>query len=196
MNQDIGYRRVSTSAQTTVRQLADVELHRVFEDKLSGGSRERPQLEALLEHIRAGDTVHVHSIDRLARNLADLQALVERITSTGAAVRFHKEGLTFRDGGAPMERMQLQLMGAFAEFERAIINERAAEGRAIAVARGVKFGPKQGLSTAQQRAIVEQYQAGAPVARLAIDNDVSRRTIHRTIERAGVERRGRTGRAA
>lgn len=194
MGQNIGYRRVSTITQTTVRQLVDVELDRVFEDKLSGGTRERPQLDAMLGHIREGDTVHVHSIDRLARNLADLQGLIETITGKGAAVRFHKEGLVFDGGGSPMARLQLQMMGAFAEFERALINDRAAEGRALAIARGVKFGPARQLTATEQREIVRQYQAGESVARLALDHDVSRRTIHRTIERAGVERTG--GKAA
>jgi len=188
MGQQIGYRRVSTLAQTTVRQLVDVELDRVFEDRLSGGTRERPELEAMLRHVRAGDTIHVHSIDRLARNLADLQVLVQTITDEGVSVHFHKEGLTFAGDGSSLERLQLQLMGAFAEFERALITERASEGRALAVERGVRFGPARGLSSAKQRAIVKQYQDGAPVARLALDNDVSRRTIHRTIERAGVQR--------
>ena len=189
MGQRIGYRRVSTLVQNTARQLEDVDIDKMFEDKLSGSTRARPGLEAMLDHLRAGDEVHVHSIDRLARDLGDLHAIVRDITERGAVVHFHKESLMLGGGDTAIHRLQLDIMGAVAAFERAIINERSAEGRAIARQKGVRFGAAPKLSKAEQRKVCQQYQAGEPVSRIAIDLDVSRRTIHRVLERAGVERR-------
>lgn len=111
--QQIGYIRVSTTAQNTDRQLEGVELDRVFTDKVSGKSADRPQLKALLAHLRDGDTLHVHSIDRLARNLRDLLSLIQIITVDGVTVVFHKEALTFTGDDSPMQQMMLPLMGAY-----------------------------------------------------------------------------------
>ncbi len=88
---DVGYIRVSTTDQTTDRQLADIQLELTYEDKRSGKDTDRPQLAECLRSVRKGDTLHVHSIDRLARNLEDLQRLVgER--RKGVAVQFHRTG--------------------------------------------------------------------------------------------------------
>lgn len=182
--QQIGYIRVSTTTQNTDRQLDGLELDRVFEDKVSGKSADRPQLEALMAHLRSGDTLHVHSIDRLARNLADLLLLIESITDKGVAVQFHKEALTFTGDDSPMQNMMLQLMGAVAQFERSMINERAAEGREAAKAKGVRFGRKPMLSGAQVAELTERRSQGESVARLAIDFDVSRQAIYRALGRA------------
>ena len=153
----------------------------MFTDKVSGKSTDRPELKALLGHVRSGDTLHVHSIDRLARNLADLLTLIETMTRDGVTVRFHKEGLTFTGDDSPMQKMMLSLMGAVAQFERAMINERAAEGRAVAKAKGVRFGRKPSLSRAQVAELTERRQAGESVARLAIDFDVSRQAVYRAL---------------
>ena len=189
MGQRIGYRRVSTLVQNTARQLEGVDVDRVFEDKLSGSTRARPGLEAMLEHLRAGDEVHVHSIDRLARDLGDLHTIVRDITERGAVVHFHKESLTLGGGDSAIQRLQLDIMGAVAAFERAIINERSAEGRALARQKGVRFGVAPKLSKAEQRKVCEQYQAGETISRIAIDLDISRRTVHRVLDRAGIDRR-------
>lgn len=182
--QQIGYKRVSTIAQSTDRQLDGVELDRTFEDKVSGSTKDRPELDAMLDHIRDGDCIHVHSIDRLARNLADLMNLINRVVSIGASIRFHKESMTFSGGNDPMQRMQMQIMGAVAEFERSMINERASEGRAIAKAKGVKFGRKPGLSKKEMEEVREQRAAGKSVSKIAIDFDVSRPAIYRVLDSA------------
>jgi len=93
--QKIGYTRVSTVTQNTDRQLEGLELDEVFEDKVSGKDVNRPQLEAMLKHVRKGDTVYVHSMDRLARNLDDLRKIVKGLTAKGVKVQFMKEQLTF-----------------------------------------------------------------------------------------------------
>lgn len=89
---NIGYKRVSTVDQNTDRQLAGLTLDKVFEDKLSGKDTNRPGLQACLAYLREGDTLHVHSLDRLGRNTLDILALVEQLNNRGVIVRFHKEG--------------------------------------------------------------------------------------------------------
>ena len=98
MSQNIGYIRVSTLDQNTERQLADVKLHKIFEDKASGKDTKRPALAECLRYLRQGDTLLVHSIDRLARNLEDLQKIVRELTDKGVSVRFVKENLIFQAG--------------------------------------------------------------------------------------------------
>ena len=132
---DIGYIRVSGVDQNTARQESafdGLNLNKVFEDKASGKDVHRPALERCLEVVRDGDTLHVHSIDRLARNMQDLLSLLSDLTGRGVSVKFHKENLTFTpDKENPFQRLQLQLISSVAEFERAMIRERQREGIAI-----------------------------------------------------------------
>jgi DNA invertase Pin-like site-specific DNA recombinase len=114
--------------QNPERQLDQVNLDRIFTDKASGKDTSRPQLAELLAFIREGDTVVVHSMDRLARNLDDLRKLVQQLTQRGVCVEFLKESLTFTGEDSPMSQLLLSVMGAFAEFERALIRERQREG--------------------------------------------------------------------
>ena len=115
---------MSSAGQNPARQLDGVELDRVFTDAVSGKSADRPQLQAMLAYVRDGDTMLVHSMDRLARNLDDLRRLVRELTGRGVAVQFIKEQLTFTAEDAPMATLLLSVLGAFAEFERALIRER------------------------------------------------------------------------
>ena len=91
------YKRVSTVDQATDRQLADLDIHfeKIFEDKASGKDTHRPELERMIEHLREGDTLYIHSLDRLARNLVDLQKTVDLLTTKGVEIYFVKEGLSF-----------------------------------------------------------------------------------------------------
>ena len=139
----------SSEDQNTVRQLDGLTFDKVFTDKVSGGKANRPQLTALLSHAREGDTVVVHSMHRLARNLDDLRALVNGLTDKGVRVEFIKEGLTFTGEDSAMSRLLLSVMGAFAEFERALIRERQREGIAAAKKAGVYKGRKKTLTSAQ-----------------------------------------------
>jgi DNA invertase Pin-like site-specific DNA recombinase len=138
--QRVGYIRVSSVGQNPARQLDGVELDRVFADTVSGKSATRPQLQAMLAYVRDGDTVIVHSMDRLARNLDDLRRLVRELTGRRVAVQFIKEQLTFTAADSPMVTLLLSVLGAFAEFERALIRERQLEGIALAKARGAYKG--------------------------------------------------------
>lgn len=119
--QRIGYVRVSTFDQGPERQLEGIALARIFTDKASGKDTQRPQIEELIGFVRTGDTVVVHSMDRLARNLDDLRRIVQTITGKGAAVEFVHEHLTSTGEDSPMATLMLSVMGAFAEFERSLI---------------------------------------------------------------------------
>ena len=131
IGQRVGYVRVSSFDQNPERQLEDVDLDRTFSDKASGKDAKRPQLEALMTFVRAGDTVVVHSMDRLARNLDDLRQIVQTLTRRGIRIEFVKEHLAFTGEDSPMANLMLSVMGAFAEFERALIRERQREGITI-----------------------------------------------------------------
>ena len=157
----VGYRRVSTIDQNLDRQdLGGVE--RVFEEKVSGKNTERAALQDMLSFVREGDEVIVYSIDRLARDLRDLQAIIQTLTDKGVTISFISEKLTFSgDNDDAFSRLQLQLMGAFAEFERNIIRKRQAEGIAKAKARGVYKGRKKTVDTAK---IITLKQQGKRVS--------------------------------
>lgn len=178
MSEQVGYVRVSSTDQCLDRQLDGIELNNRFEDKCSGGTTNRPGLEACLKHLRKGDTLHVHSIDRLARNLLDLQTLVTDLTNDGVAVVFHKEALTFSGDANPMQTLQLQMMGAFAQFERSLIRERQAEGFAKAKALGKKLGAPNKLSEDQRSDVKANRQKGTSVSQLAREYGVARKTIY------------------
>ena len=143
--QRIGYIRVSSLGQNTDRQLEGVQIDRTFTDKVSGKDINRPKLQEMLEFVREGDTVVVHSMDRLARNLDDLRRTVQQLTKKGVAVEFMHEHLTFTGEDTPMANLLLSVMGAFAEFERALIRERQLEGIALAKQRGGVQRAEEGI---------------------------------------------------
>jgi len=176
--QRVGYIRVSSVGQNPARQLDGVELDRVFTDTVSGKSAARPQLQAMLAYVRDGDTVIVHSMDRLARNLDDLRRLVRELTGRGVAVQFVKEQLTFTGEHSPMADLLLSVLGAFAEFERALIRERQLEGIALAKARGAYTGRKPSLTPAQADALRDRVAAGEAKAGLARELGISRQTLY------------------
>lgn len=178
--QRVGYIRVSTFEQNADRQLDQVHVHKTFIDKASGKDTKRPQLEALLEFIREGDTLVVHSMDRLARNLDDLRQLVQTLTKRGVRIEFVKESLHFTGEAMPMQQLMLSVMGAFAEFERALIRERQREGIALAKQRGVyrRTGRKKALSADNIAALRERVAAGEQKAKVAREFGISRETLY------------------
>jgi len=158
--QRIGYKHVSTVDQNTGRQLEGVPVDKIFEDKASGKNTARPQLQAALGFCREGDTLVVHSMDRLARNLTDLRILVKDLTNRGVVVQFVKESLTFTGEDSPMANLLLSMLGAVAEFERALILERQREGIALAKAEGKYHGRKPILSADKIAEIRQPTSAG------------------------------------
>jgi DNA invertase Pin-like site-specific DNA recombinase len=179
--QRIGYRRVSTQGQSTERQLEGLQLDEVFEDTASGKDAKRPQLEAMLKHARKGDHILCHSMDRMARNLDDLRAIVLGLTSKGIRVEFMKEGLTFTGDDNAMAKLLLSMMGAFAEFERALILERQREGIAIAKAAGKYKGRKAKLGADRAEELRKRAASGESRTKLAKEYGLSRETLYQYI---------------
>lgn len=174
----VGYLRVSTLDRNTDRQLDGIVLDRVFSDKVSGKDVSRPQLEAMLSFVREGDTVVVHSMDRLARNLDDLRSTVRLLTNKGVRVQFVKEQLTFTGEDNAMSHLLLSVMGAFAEFERALIRGRQREGIALAKQRGVYRGRKPALTAEQAAQLSARAVGGESKAALAREFGISRATVY------------------
>jgi len=176
--QRVGYIRVSTFDQNPERQLENVKLDRVFTDKASGKTTRRPELEAMLAFVRDSDTVVIHSMDRLARNLDDLRRIVQGLTKLGVRIEFAKEGLTFTGEDSPMANLMLSVMGAFAEFERSLLRERQREGIALAKKRGAYRGRKKSLPQEQVDELHRRVAAGEAKAKLAREFGVSRETVY------------------
>ncbi len=179
----IGYARVSTQGQDLVQQrvmLREAGCTRVFEEKVSGAKRGRPELGRLLDHLRAGDVVTVTRLDRLARSTRDLLEIAERIKEAGAGLRSLAE--PWADTTTPAGRMVLTVFAGIADFERSLIVERTSAGRIAAKARGVRFGPRPSLSAEQighARQLIEGD--GKPVAEVARLLGVHRATLYRAL---------------
>ena len=173
----IGYRRVSTEDQHFDRQ--DLVCDKLFEEKVSGGSRDRAALTDMIAWVRGGDEVVVHSIDRLARNLRDLQDVVQALTEKGVTVTFLSERLTFSGQGEdPFTRLQLQMMGAFAEFEKNLIKRRQLEGIKKAKERGVYKGRVKSIN---EDKILTLHSGGSRVSDIARELKISRMSVYRTL---------------
>ena len=175
----VGYRRVSTLDQTLDRQdLGEIE--KVFEEKVSGASAsDRPALQEMLGWVRDGDCVVVHSIDRLARNLQDLLAIVSQLNAKGVSIKFIKDKLTFPpEGSDGASKLYLSILGAVAEFERSIIKQRQREGIDKAKAKGVYKGRR---ATIDKERILAMREEGHSTYAIAEQMGISRMTVHRAI---------------
>ncbi len=138
---DIGYKRVSTIEQSTARQLANISLERVYEDFISGATLDRPELNRCLDALRKGDTLHVHSVDRLSRSMRDLIDIVERVLSSGASLLIYTPLMQFSSCTDDyMQTFQLQLWAAVGQMERSMSKARQREGIAQAKIKGTKSG--------------------------------------------------------
>jgi DNA invertase Pin-like site-specific DNA recombinase len=177
----IGYIRVSSVDQSTIRQLDGVQLDKTFTDKASGKDTNRPQLKAALDYLRDGDVLVVHSMDRLARNITDLLHTVQTLNDRGVVVEFLKEGLNFTGDDSPMSKLMVTIMGGVAEFERAMICERQLEGILKAKQAGKYRGRQSTMSPTQVQTIRDRAAAGEKKAALAREFGVTRQTIYNLI---------------
>ncbi|KWR81188.1 resolvase [Cupriavidus sp. SHE] len=157
----VGYARVSTQEQETHAQtdaLQEAGVGFIFSEKRSGGSMsKRPVLEEMLTKIGPGDTVVVYKLDRIARSLKDLLIIIERIEAAGAEFRSLTEMIDTR---SPAGRMIFQIVGAFAEFERALIRERTRVGMAAAAKRGVRMGRPTAMTDAEEAEAMRLWFTG------------------------------------
>lgn len=143
---NIGYARVSTQGQDLAQQrsaLTAADCNRLFEEKVSGAKKDRPELDKMLDHLRPGDVIVVTRLDRLARSTSDLLDITERMKDAGAGLRSLAE--PWADTTSPAGKMILTVFEGIADFERSLILERTSTGRAAAKARGVRFGPPLSL---------------------------------------------------
>lgn len=178
--QVIGYRRVSTLVQNTERQLDGVTVDEMFEDKLSGKDINRPALQDMMKHARKGDTVVVHSLDRLGRNIDDLREIVKQLVSKGVTVKFCSENLVFSaDSNNIFSELMLNMLASFAQFERALSKERQKEGVQLAKAKGVYKGRKQEMTQERITEIKTRIEAGEAKAAIAKAMGISRDTLYR-----------------
>ena len=151
----------------------------MFEEKQSAGSANRPALQELLSFVRSGDEVVVHSIDRLARNLIDLQNIIQELNDKGVTIRFLSENLSFSgSGGCAFQTLQLQMLGAFSQFERTMIRKRQAEGIAKAKQRGVYSQRKKSVNPDKVRQL---FQDGMSKAAIAKHLNISRMSVYRSL---------------
>ena len=166
--------------QNIERQLDGIKLSKKFTDRISGKDTKRPQLQAALGYLREGDTLVVHSMDRLGRNMLDLLQTIKSLNDRDVAVQFMKEHLTFAGEDSPMAKLQLGILAAVAEFERALIRERQREGIAIAKAKGVYKGRRRALTPEQAAALVERDKknGGRGRSALAREAKISRETLY------------------
>lgn len=185
MMSNVGYIRVSTIDQNTVRQLDNIKLDKVFKEHKSGkDSSNREQLNELLDYVREGDIVHVHSIDRLARNLTDLKEIVNKLKVKRVAIKFHKENLLFStDETEAISQLLFNILGSFSEFERELMLERQREGIAIAKKAGKYQGRKKTINNEAIREAMKQE--GASFRKVAKQLNISLSTVQRAMKIVG-----------
>jgi DNA invertase Pin-like site-specific DNA recombinase len=179
----LGYARVSKGDEQSnavqAKALRAGGCRRIFEEAASGGRWDRPELHRMLDQLRAGDVVVVWKLDRLSRSLKDVHHIMERIDEVGAGFRSITEAI---DTTTPAGRMMMQMVGSFAEFERAMIRERTSAGLAAARAEGRIGGRRKKLDPAKRREIAESVisgrKTGAEMARLY---NVSAPTVSRIV---------------
>ena len=179
----LGYARVSKGDEQNntlqARSLKAAGCRKLFEEAASGGRWDRPELHRMLDQLRDGDTVVVWKLDRLSRSLKDVLHIMERIAAAGAGFRSVTESI---DTTTPAGRMMMQMVGSFAEFERAMIRERTSAGLAAARAEGRVGGRRKKLDATKRREIAESVitgrKTGAEMARLY---NVSQPTVSRIV---------------
>ncbi len=177
----IGYARVSTDHQSLEAQhdaLTAAGCERIFTDKLSGARDDRPGLAALLDYVRAGDTVTVVALDRLGRSLSAVIRTIERLTENQVLLRSLREGI---DYSTSTGRMLAGIFAALAEYERELIHERAATARAAARLRGRHTGRPPRLTPTQTRQVQSLRTGGETINELVRTFGVSRATIYRAL---------------
>jgi DNA invertase Pin-like site-specific DNA recombinase len=182
----IGYKRVSTEDQSTARQLVGIELQRVYEDKASGATKDRPQLKACLDALREGDTLHVHAVDRLSRSLRDLLDIVDQVLKAKATLIIYSPRLEFGyQSDDYLQTFQLQLFAIVGQLERAMSRHRQKEGIAAAKKNGTKSGKpwgKQPLCPTLKPKAIDLFNQGISITTIATDLGISRGSVYNLLK--------------
>lgn len=179
------YIRVSSQQQNSERQLSDtgIKFRRTFKDEASGKNTDREGLKDMIEFVQEGDTVHVHSIDRLGRSLVDLKNIVTELNKKGVSVKFHKENLEFSAGTSnPIHTLMFNMLASFAEFERSIIKDRQREGIEKAKAKGVYKKDKR--KKVDYADLIKAIESGLSYRQVAEKFNVGLGTVDRAVKAA------------
>lgn len=186
----IGYARVSTEDQELRLQIDALERAGCWniykEHRSASRGRPREQLELALIDLRPGDVFVVWKLDRLARNMRQLYAIVDRIHAAGASFKSLTEGVDFT---TPSGELMFSMLGAFAQFEAAMTARRTAAGIKALQDRGFSYGAKMKLSAAKAKRLVAERKAGKTVAALAAKYGISTASVNNYMKRARVRRR-------
>src|SRR5258706_147865 len=181
----IGYKRVSTGDQNTARQLATIELERVYEDKMSGATKDRPEHRRCLDALREGDTLHVHSVDRLSRSMRDLLDIVDVVLKAKSNLIIYSPRLEFNSQSEDyLQTFQLQLFGIVGQLERSMSRQRQAEGIAQAKVNGTKTGKpfgKQPLDMTRRDEAIDYSKQGMNISQIAKSMKLSRASIYKLL---------------
>ncbi|MDM5188305.1 recombinase family protein [Bacillus sp. DX4.1] len=181
----VGYARVSTAIQNLDLQLNALQNYgcsEVFTDKISGAKDKRPGLEEVLRFVRPGDTLVVWRLDRLGRNMQDLIHIVNELNDRGISFHSLQENITM-DRSSATGQLMFHLFAAFAEFERNLIQERSAAGRAAARARGRLGGRPEKLDNKDMDMLKTLVKNGTPIKDIANMWGISRTTVYRYLEK-------------
>ncbi len=183
---NIGYKRVSTTDQSTARQLADITLDRVYEESVSGATRDRPELKRCLDALREGDTLHVHAVDRLSRSLVDLLAIVDQVLKAKASLIIYSPRLEFAYQSEDyLQTFQLQLFGIIGQLERAMSRQRQREGIDQAKLKGTRSGKpfgQQPLAPDLKPRAIDLFNQGITITHIARDLGISRGSVYNLLK--------------
>lgn len=183
---NIGYKRVSTTDQSTARQLADITLDRVYEESVSGATRDRPELKRCLDALREGDTLHVHAVDRLSRSLVDLLAIVDQVLKAKASLIIYSPRLEFAYQSEDyLQTFQLQLFGIIGQLERAMSRQRQREGIDQAKAKGTRSGKpfgQQPLAPDLKPRAIDLFNQGITITHIAKELCISRGSVYNLLK--------------
>ena len=182
VGQKIGYVRISSVDQNPDRQIKLLEnynVHKIYMDKCSGGSRTRPKLIKMLDYVREGDCIYVASLDRLGRRMSDINKIVDYLNDNNITIHFLKENFIIDGKEGSISRLMFNIFGAFAEFERSVIRERQQEGILLAKQRGVYKSKKKCLTPKKLTAMIERIDAGESVSAVCREFKVSRASFYK-----------------
>lgn len=178
----IGYVRVSTIEQNPDRQLENIVIDKKFVDYASGSTINRPQFQLMMDYVRDGDVIVVHSMDRLARNVKNLLSIIDELNSKNVEIRFIKENIHFNGSDSAMSKLLLMIMGAVAEFEYSLIKERQQEGINIAKKEGKYKGRKKVLTDEKTALIDAAMQTRKSKTEIAKELGISRVTLYQYLK--------------